>query len=66
MLTGTWTRAESLLVSATDTQQFTVPPNVTVPDTEPGPITLAGFTATDATVSDAFDRNSLELTVVPA
>jgi hypothetical protein len=66
MLTGTCARAGSLLVSATDTQQFTAPPKVTVADTEPGPTTLVGFTETDATVSDAFDRNSLELIVVPA
>ena len=66
MLKGTCARAGSLLASATDTQQDTAPPNVTVADTEPGPTTLVGFTETDATVSDAFVRNSLELTVVPA
>jgi len=66
MLKGTWARAGSLLASATDTQQDTEPPNVTVADTEPGPTTLVGFTATEATVSDALVRNSLELTVVPA
>ena len=66
MLKGTWASAGSLLVRATDTQQDTEPPNVTVADTEPGPTTLVGFTETDATVSDAFVRNSLELTVVPA
>lgn len=66
MLKGTWARAGSLLASATDTQHNTAPPNVTVADTEPGPTTLVGFTATDATVSDAFDRNSPELIVAPA
>ena len=66
MLKGTCARAGSLLVSSTDTQQFTAPPKVTVADTEPGPTTVAGFTATDATVSAAVDRNSPELMVVPA